>query len=539
VVVKVPRRERFGSDTRLQQFVEKARTIAKLKHPGIASVHDVVERSDGSCCIVLEYVEGASLREVLDNKKLTHDRTRELLVPIAESLRFAHKAGCVHHNIKPSNILIDGHGRPRLVDFGLPIHGDLGRQPAGPIADSLAYMAPEQIRGETHRIDKRADIWALGVVLYEMLVGRRPFGGDKRDRLVDEILSREPEPPGTIDDTVPDDLERICLKCLRKDVEQRYPAVDDLPRDLDSQPSAVDWDALLNAVADDRELADEIIRGFLPESYRLVDQLREALSADDAAVARVASHTLKGSLRCLGAAAGVDLAWRLEDYCRDNSLAEARELVGELEAEVRRVRAALAVERPWGEEEVKSRTVGQEPQEEKDVRTKKPADESSTSEAGAPEIRAQPRETVDSTGWSGPRKENDAPVEKPTDESYTSEAQLREIEVEGIDGVAVAHVRRSKILDSAVIRQLDQELTALVDVFGYREVVISLERVEFMSSAMFAALIRLDKKLKSLTGRLVFAHVCPTIREVMMITRLNKVFEIVDDPRDYLNARSG
>ena len=231
VALKVPRAERFASPAAFDGFLREARIAARLDHPGIVKVYDV-NRDSGKLVIVLEYVEGRTLADAIASKQFSCAQTVSLVVEIANAVNDANEAGLVHRDLKPSNVLIDRTGRSRVTDFGLAIHEDAQHLHNLKSAGTPAYMAPEQVRGETHRLDGRTDQWSLGVILYEMLTGRRPFVGTTRLELFDEIKHRNPKPPRQIIPSIPPELERICLKCLSQRMPDRYTTLGDLADDL-------------------------------------------------------------------------------------------------------------------------------------------------------------------------------------------------------------------------------------------------------------------------------------------------------------------
>ncbi len=231
VAIKVPRPRLFTTEDQVQFFLSEARLAAGLKHPAIVTVFDVSRGDDGNLFVVLEYVEGQTLADALREGRLPLARSVELMIQVCDAVHHAHTKGLIHRDLKPSNILLDSAGNPHVTDFGLAIHEESQRLRTGEIAGTPAFMAPEQVRGETHRLDGRTDLWGLGVVLYRMLTGRLPFAGTESE-VFDEILHREPKPPRQLDDRIPRELERICLKCLSKRMADRYTTASDLAEDL-------------------------------------------------------------------------------------------------------------------------------------------------------------------------------------------------------------------------------------------------------------------------------------------------------------------
>jgi formylglycine-generating enzyme required for sulfatase activity len=227
VALKVPR---SGSSA---EQLDEARKVARLRHPGIVSVYDVGHDETGVPFLVLEYVAGQTLEDRLHAGPLEPARLAAIVARVARAVHHAHTAGLVHRDLKPTNILLDAQGEPRVTDFGLALVCDPLTAPRGEVAGTYAYMAPEQVRGESHRLDGRTDVWALGVILYRGLTGKLPFPGRDAAEISDEILHREPHPPRQLDDRLPRQLERVCLKCLARRMKDRYQTAADLAEDLE------------------------------------------------------------------------------------------------------------------------------------------------------------------------------------------------------------------------------------------------------------------------------------------------------------------
>jgi serine/threonine protein kinase/formylglycine-generating enzyme required for sulfatase activity len=231
VALKMPRRSTFESAEQVAAFMREARSVAGLKHPGLISVYDVQEQ-DGVPYIVQEYIEGQHLGQWAATQSPGFHELTEVFVAITEALSCAHQEGLTHCDLKLSNVLMDADGRPHIADFGLAVHTSTQSSRRGERFGTPTTMAPEQVRGEGHRLDGRTDIWAVGVMMYELLANRRPFSASERAELYDQIQTEDPRPPRQWDRRVPKELERVCLKCLSKLRTDRYNTADDLRDDL-------------------------------------------------------------------------------------------------------------------------------------------------------------------------------------------------------------------------------------------------------------------------------------------------------------------
>ena len=245
--------EAFAADPdRRARFQREAEVLGSLNHPGITQIHGIEEQAD-TTALVLELVEGPTLADRIAQGPIPVDEALPIAKQIAEALEAAHEAGVIHRDLKPANIKVREDGTVKVLDFGLAKavdpapDGDPNQSPTltaaatqmGVILGTAAYMSPEQAKGLP--VDKRADIWALGCVVYEVLTGRRAFAGDTLAETSAAVITAEPA-WGALPDTVPEPLTRLIRRCLRKDAGARLHAVADVRIELgdllaDSQAS--------------------------------------------------------------------------------------------------------------------------------------------------------------------------------------------------------------------------------------------------------------------------------------------------------------
>ena len=223
----------------LQRFKREAHAASSLNHPSICTIYEV-EEHDGKPVIVMELLEGESLKERICNGPVPTDELLELGIQASDALAAAHAKGIIHRDIKPANLFMADPGRVKILDFGLakaiPSHqpeiepDEESLTMEGVIPGTAAYMSPEQVRGE--EIDTRSDLFSLGVVLYEAATGSRPFVGKNRVLMMNAILNKEPVPPSQTNAQVPQALEALILKALEKDRNLRYQHASDIRTDL-------------------------------------------------------------------------------------------------------------------------------------------------------------------------------------------------------------------------------------------------------------------------------------------------------------------
>ena len=213
-----------------ERFIHEAQAASALDHPHICTVYEIGE-FEGEMFIAMAYVEGQSLRRKIEQGPPKIEEALDLSIQVAEGLHEAHEKGIVHRDIKSANIMVTPKGQAKIMDFGVAkLAGRTRFTQTGMTMGTAAYMSPEQAKGE--KVDRRTDIWSLGVVLYEMATGQLPFKGDHEQAVVYSILNEEPEPMTGLRTGVPMELERIVSKALAKDPASRYQHIDEMPVDL-------------------------------------------------------------------------------------------------------------------------------------------------------------------------------------------------------------------------------------------------------------------------------------------------------------------
>ena len=219
--------------TSLRRFFRGVQAQASIAHPGIVPVLAVGE-SEGRIFLLTELIEGGSLAQQLPQFLQDHCAGVWLLARVARAVHYVHQRGLLHRDLRPGHILLGPDGEPLLTDFSLVRLLESGSAaPPGTVIGTPLYMAPEQAAGEARRIGPATDVYALGVILYELLTGRPPFRGQNVVDTLRQVIERDPEPPRAVNPDVDADLEAVCLKCLRKDPGQRYPSAEALADDLE------------------------------------------------------------------------------------------------------------------------------------------------------------------------------------------------------------------------------------------------------------------------------------------------------------------
>ncbi len=226
-----------SDETVRRRFEQEAKAVAALDHPNICTVYEIDE-ADGTLFLAMGLVEGDTVKAKIAQGPLTVDEILHIGVQVAEGIAAAHANGIVHRDIKPANVMVNQRRQVKVMDFGLARLADATITLTGHVAGTPAYMAPEQVQGRT--ADERSDIWALGVMLYEMITGRLPFRGERIEAVLLAIQSSEPQPVTALRAGVPSELDWIVGKCLAKNPAERHQKADELLNDLSAVRKSFD-----------------------------------------------------------------------------------------------------------------------------------------------------------------------------------------------------------------------------------------------------------------------------------------------------------
>ncbi len=222
-----------------ERFIHEAQSASALNHPNVTTIHGIEESPEG-LFIAMEYVEGKTLKQVIEKETLSIKKVLDIGIQVCEGLAIAHEKGIVHRDIKSDNIMLTPRGQVKIMDFGLAkLKGATKLTKTRSTLGTLAYMSPEQAQGE--EVDQRSDIFSFGVVLYELLTGKLPFGGEHQAAIIYSIINEEAQPVARYNNQVSSELERIVFKALAKDKEERYQHIDDLLADLRHEKKSLEY----------------------------------------------------------------------------------------------------------------------------------------------------------------------------------------------------------------------------------------------------------------------------------------------------------
>lgn len=220
-----------------QRFYREARAAGKMSHPGIVTIHDIAEDESGHPYLVMEFVEGSTLEDIVETyrgrgEQMPLDQALGIAIQVANALDYAHKRGVVHRDVKPANVLVTREGIAKIADFGIAKVSGVSLTQTGSFLGTPAFMSPEQFSGGT--IEARSDLFSLGAMLYWMFTGQQPFGGDTLTTVSFRIVFTYPIPATVANPHLPPDLQTVLMRCLAKNPDERYASCRDLAEDLEA-----------------------------------------------------------------------------------------------------------------------------------------------------------------------------------------------------------------------------------------------------------------------------------------------------------------
>jgi serine/threonine protein kinase len=230
VALKMIQEGRLTNDDAVQRFLTEARAAASLDHPNIVPIYEA-DRIGDRHYFSMAYIEGKTLADLVETRgPLPIQEAVAITRAVADAIGYAHSHAIVHRDLKPSNVLLDSHGRPRVTDFGLAkcLSEVAGLTAAGQVLGTPAFMAPEQALGRNQEVGPRADIYAIGGLLYFLLTGNVPFDGDSAAEVLHQVAYQPPTPPRQLRPEIPIELEAICLRCLAKEPAKRYARAEEI-----------------------------------------------------------------------------------------------------------------------------------------------------------------------------------------------------------------------------------------------------------------------------------------------------------------------
>jgi tetratricopeptide (TPR) repeat protein/class 3 adenylate cyclase len=290
----------LGADEQAKQrFLVEAQAAAALDHPNICTIHEIGETDDGSLYLAMPFYDGETLKQRVAGGALPPEHATDIAIQVAQGLATAHDRGIIHRDIKPANLVVTREGVVKILDFGIAKLGDVTLTSPGVTPGTVAYMSPEQARGDD--VDGRTDLWSLGVLLHEMLTGERPFRGPSDGAVLDAIRTADPQPIGALRADVPAGLQRVVDRALAKDQEDRFPTALAMVQALEAvrDPSSIDVMGegerrQATIVACTVSGYDALVGGLVPAE---MDSLARRIRVEAAAVAERHGGTLN---RCAG-----------------------------------------------------------------------------------------------------------------------------------------------------------------------------------------------------------------------------------------------